>query len=966
VDYHFRNYQQISRSDLRNNVSNDHAPQATESITIVANSLLLLGDGVYNVVVLDEVGQLRRHWLSRIVQGCLGPSFLRFKKLLNEASLVVIMQDRISLEDVRFVTSLCGVDAEDRQKVRMLKLEKPRSMHPIKYTTEFDVALLMIKKHYIDSLKMLYHPTNENEDITVNNFTADTPKYKQSVAPFVIFCTAKKTAVFLVYLMKQYAIACGGDPDRVRGIWASLKDEDPWCIEFMRDPNTMSKDLDVLIATTVIGTGVSLDDWFVCYFGLIQNNIITVAEALQLIGRVRKSEISVESFLYIQKGGGRPAPEFKQKRDTLRQVQKTLLNSAPAAHTTERSIIDQMGKTTIRLLVNTRITVELERYDSFSNHLARWLQELQAFTSNTEEVKGFGGFSKQEINAERGKFALYNNCKREFIYEFTVKKDDGTITTCPDRHPALAEEQEDGEEDPNSYQYFRREVLYGSGVLRMSLKLDIEDCKGRLSSSFGNIDFVELIVEQIIKEEVNGSHIKKRQNYITKQAGYNLVLRTRRLAFWMAYYYRDLPLVKEVAQDIFSKMHYIGWRVASEQLRPLITLQAAWIILPNLFTSPDIKYVVKPAASPLFLDLVVSQHKSLCDYLKTLLGEPATGDEDDTDGRVDIQFKVRFILEDNSGFTKLTEIYNEPDKAHNFIKKLCFGIGMDLKGDGKKKQRGGIRKPQAYLRHNPAQFSLVLALRKNFRQYISEILPHLFSGVNLCNTQMTYVEEAIKIYNDAANNKNDLKGNPLHKFDIDHLMGTVGLGLTVRQRLREQQQVRETGWEWEHITEDNTAQALLQLGASTDEVGDDTGNDVQEALRTIRHIDNETEERLALTATSMYGAGADEASDDSNGYGNNTSVDKRQHNPFVLDDVEVEGHDDNDKLENTDSEDDDIQKEATHHIQPITPSPAAESGPSPDNLEDTDSEEDEAHQQHQKRLQKITDKRNPKRIRRRK
>ena len=73
----------------------------------------------------------------------------------------------------------------------------------------------------------------------------------------------------------------------------------------------------------------------------------------------------------------------------------------------------------------------------------------------------------------------------------------------------MVAEQEDGEEDPYSYKSFKKEVLYGSEIVGLSLKLDIEDCKDRLSSSVGNIDLVELIVKQIIKEEDNGSHTKK-------------------------------------------------------------------------------------------------------------------------------------------------------------------------------------------------------------------------------------------------------------------------------------------------------------------------------------------------------------------------------------------------------------------------------------------------------------------------
>ena len=88
----------------------------------------------------------------------------------------------------------------------------------------------------------------------------------------------------------------------------------------------------MLVATSVIGTGISLDGHFTSYFGIIVNRIITVADSMQMIGRVRlirqlaHSEQG-QSYLYIQKGGGREL-DYRAHRSHVYHVAQTLLKSS--------------------------------------------------------------------------------------------------------------------------------------------------------------------------------------------------------------------------------------------------------------------------------------------------------------------------------------------------------------------------------------------------------------------------------------------------------------------------------------------------------------------------------------------------------------------------------------------------------------------------------------------------------------
>ena len=164
----------------------------------------------------------------------------KFRTVIEESSHVVMMQANLTYDDVNFVTSLVNVDAHDRSKVKAYQFQKPIQLHPIEFSTDLTASMLKLVDTYGKSI----------DKVT-----------KRSDHPFVVFCCSCNYALFLVQLLKARAKEVGGDPLAIRGIWGDCRDE-PWNKNFCNNPAMFGTEADVLVATSVIGAGFSIETHF--------------------------------------------------------------------------------------------------------------------------------------------------------------------------------------------------------------------------------------------------------------------------------------------------------------------------------------------------------------------------------------------------------------------------------------------------------------------------------------------------------------------------------------------------------------------------------------------------------------------------------------------------------------------------------------------------------------------------------
>ena len=106
-------------------------------------------------------------------------------------------------------------------------------------------------------------------------------------SPFFIYVSSKKMAEYLLKVLQKYADKIGTDRDRIKLFTSDTKYFKGWHSLFSRDPNSYSRFADVVIATSVIGAGFSIDVWFESFVAFLFNRILTHKEEQQFCARVR-------------------------------------------------------------------------------------------------------------------------------------------------------------------------------------------------------------------------------------------------------------------------------------------------------------------------------------------------------------------------------------------------------------------------------------------------------------------------------------------------------------------------------------------------------------------------------------------------------------------------------------------------------------------------------------------------------
>ena len=164
------------------NLTKDEIDAAPKMLVISVNSLWKVGYARdYDVVLFDEAGFTRRHFISTTCTQMLTGIYERFVHLVKAAQFVVMLQDGISLEDVKFYTEVCSLSPTDRQHVSGTSFLKPVHIHPITYTTNVWAA--------VHNLITAFRTAFDNEGTCVR--------------PFMVFCNQVNFCEFLLLLLRS-------------------------------------------------------------------------------------------------------------------------------------------------------------------------------------------------------------------------------------------------------------------------------------------------------------------------------------------------------------------------------------------------------------------------------------------------------------------------------------------------------------------------------------------------------------------------------------------------------------------------------------------------------------------------------------------------------------------------------------------------------------------------------------------
>jgi hypothetical protein len=247
--------------------------EGPRQLTLCLNSVALLPPRVsYDYVIFDECGLIRRHFLGTTMTNCTREAYQRLVSLQQKAKNVILLQDGITLEDVQFFAEADEWDCESRDKVSAYCFAKPVEIHPIVYTNDHEAAIGNMLTKYRGSFQ-------RNKDGVV-----------ECCDPFMVFCSNASMCESLVRALKLVAIEVeGADPDRVQGVWASMRLVNPFFKRFAGDPNKSAKDADVVVCSSTIGAGFSVNTHFTRFFAFLYTNILNFDEEKQFIQRLRFS-----------------------------------------------------------------------------------------------------------------------------------------------------------------------------------------------------------------------------------------------------------------------------------------------------------------------------------------------------------------------------------------------------------------------------------------------------------------------------------------------------------------------------------------------------------------------------------------------------------------------------------------------------------------------------------------------------
>ena len=263
---------------------------ACRFLCVCLNSLSKVGDAVFDTVILDEFTLIRRHFLSSTMNNIEIQTYKHLKKLVRKARHVIMMEDGLTRDDVKFYTEMDDIEPEDRRHVTAQQLVKPVVIHPIEWTDNMYTALRAMMKRF--------EPSCFTEDGRLEN-------------PFMVFCSSAAMCV-VIYDMLVDACPTPAAKNRVKLLIArtkdgDLKDESGWTSRFCEDANNAANEADVIVASSVIGAGFSISRHFTSFFAFLFLNILANKEERQLVRRLRfiaegLSEHAIRtSTMFIQK-----------------------------------------------------------------------------------------------------------------------------------------------------------------------------------------------------------------------------------------------------------------------------------------------------------------------------------------------------------------------------------------------------------------------------------------------------------------------------------------------------------------------------------------------------------------------------------------------------------------------------------------------------------------------------------------
>ena len=731
-----------------------------DELVICVNSLRKVGKKKWDIVILDECGLIRLHLLSIITAPQLKDIFPKLMQCMRGAAHVVLCQEFVSECDVEFYMGQDDTDCYDATKVNALRFIKPVKIHPIKHTTNFYLGIHQMIECYM------------------NSFDVD----GACVSPFMVFVTKVSLAEFIVHILVSAAEEkFKGDPvmiaeksSRIKGLWRAMRTKSDFARNFLLDPNNNAERADVVVTTSIIGAGFSIDTHFLSFHAFMSVDVLDHWMQRQLIQRLRAVLREVngrrprpcQSYLYTEKGRASDratnavskidlAKEFNKIRAEI--TKRAVLNNDPLAQCAAklRLLEDTQATVVAREMVtrdrNDDLWREYSRVDldsDFKKHDEELTDEHSAFIK--KEILNFVKKHRRDI-AEQLEMRLIE-AGLEGGDDNVMDDDEGLCLIESLNESNMREVMVNAATDANFLTWKR--AVNGSGVAAELLRMKY----GGLPSS---------------EESKKHRELNNPEKTLT---------RLQHLACWITFHFQGLGCAEEGTM-LFDT--YYSNRFQTKTCRAASGMMLASKLIPGILSGTcahgvTCEALVRRGSTSMYLEARLAKfHDAWADTWRSCFCNEDTDDSDSREWKESNKKLFDLLCIDNVSGTraeklqKCTTKYStiaQQDKegregtitkdakypTFHLLVKLCGHLGLELgstrndRPQCKSMCSDGKSRDTFRVKLDPHNFGVMLLMKKNFIERVRTMIPELLHSDNLTESAKEFVSDAVNKHNGAV------------------------------------------------------------------------------------------------------------------------------------------------------------------------------------------------------------------------
>jgi hypothetical protein len=668
-------------------------------LTICLNSITKLSKtATYDYVILDECGLIRRHFVGSTMGLYTKDAHTALAGLQKRSKNVVLLQEGITMEDVQFFTEAENIDCDNRNKVSPCCFVKPIEIHPIEYTTDHSAAVANLVEQY----KLSFEMTD----------TGLVCKY-----PCMVFCSNAKMCEILVRLLSKTADEIGAEKNRVKGLWASMKKVSDFCKAFSISPNEAASEADVVICSSMIGAGFSVEKHFQRFFAFLYTNILNFDEEKQFIQRLRfkmkhlPMNAMRQSYIYIQLGHGH-IHDYKKVFVAFQRARRLLLNETARRTGLLSNVqgVPALERTQARLAVETAATRSL--------HFPLWAEY------------GIRNFISAFLHMDPDKEERLKAWGRKLIFE-TKKEFNGDILSY-----SLLGDDVDG-----AAAIAHLETGGGTGLL---LAARAESASQTMDAAFAMYQQLAKYLMFIYFDP------KKSARLIAGTSGFsNWSAKVNSIITWLTWTFGSLN--PEVSIPYFTRIQMGAYKKSA--MKNLCHFKVATAILPHVLGIASGRdkpsYISRTGESPFYANAEIFVNEDLLRTLEGLLVSTADDTPAIREQKNELKNDTMFFLNGyDKSETKFREVYTNENACRTFLKKVLHHIGLDTPTCKKRRIIDGRK--VTMLTVGSYKTNLLFALCTKQRSHLVSILHVILDSGHISQDDSATIRETIQEFTEAC------------------------------------------------------------------------------------------------------------------------------------------------------------------------------------------------------------------------